>query len=135
MPEFPDTPIFENGEQENFRNHPHLRPYAGITKAQFAGLLSALGEYAIRVGEDAPLAAGADLNDPELAEAHRALVNFYWGQRGARDATDRHVFDAKERNDLSFFKYVRGNENVRKREAVRLLDALGRYSRNAPKLK
>jgi len=67
---FPDTPIFEVGERKSLEANEYVRPYAAITKARLVGLLSALGEYAMRQMPDPPSRAGLAC-DPESAEAYR----------------------------------------------------------------
>jgi len=85
----------------------------------------------------APTVMGTVATKPQFAEKRRALVVFRRRQRDASDiaSSDQLVFDARERGTLSLRKYVRGCEYVSKRELLRLLDALGRYSLNAPRIK
>src|ERR1700741_1224353 len=82
---FPDTPIFEPQERESLKTNQYVRPYAAITKPQLVGLLIALGEYVCRPMTGQPPVMGTV--GPELAEKHRALVDFYlYGSRDDRDA-------------------------------------------------
>ena len=132
---FPDTPIFEPRERESLETNQYMRPYAAITKTQLVGLLTALGEYAVRVGKNLPAVTGAVSSDPELAETHRALAGFYRRQRDASNSASsgQFVFDARERSTLSLYKYVRGCEDLSKRELLGLLEALVMGdNRNAP---
>jgi hypothetical protein len=135
-----DERIFDQRQRESLEASQHMCAYAGITKAQLAGLLAALGEYAIRVRP--PEYAVLDLpgpaaNDLELVETRRALVQFYWrrSDHGEDLSSDQPVFDPQERKDLSLHKYVRGCANLTKRDVLDLLDTLGRYSLNAPYIK
>jgi hypothetical protein len=113
-----------------------VHPYTAITKAQLVGLLFALGEYAIRVGPDPGAFMRTVSNDPELAETNRALVSFYWRRRNtsATASSGQSAFDPLERSRLSLQKYVRGTEDLSKREVIGLLEALGRYSLHAPRI-
>ena len=132
---FPDTPIFEPQERESLKTNQYVRPYAAITKPQLVGLLIALGEYACRVTTDQPPVMGSV--DPELAEKHRALVDFYrYGTRDTSDAlSGQFVFDAQERSTLFLHKYVsRRCAILSKREVLILLEALERYSLIAPRI-
>jgi hypothetical protein len=132
---FPDTPVFESRERESLKTNQYLRPYAAITKPQLVGLLTALGEYAIRVGTK-PVVMGTVSSDPELGEKHRALVGFYSRRRNTSNtaSSGQFVFDARERSILSLHKYVRGCEDLSKSEVLVLLEALERYSLNAPRI-
>ena len=129
----PDPPVFELWERPTLEANPYLRPYASITKTQLVGLLGALGEYAIRVGP----VLGTVWHDPESAETNRALVAFYRRLKGGGGdiASTQFVFHAQERSRLSLHKYVRGCENLSKEEVLGLLEALGRYSLEAPRIK
>jgi hypothetical protein len=133
---FSDTPIFEPWEVENLKTNQYVSPYAAITKPQLVGLLTALGEYAIRVGIYQRAVMGTVLSDPELAEKRRALVGFYSRRRDTSNtaSSGQLVFHAQERGALSLHKYVRGCEDIRKREVLVLLEALGRYSLDAPRI-
>lgn len=134
---FPDTPIFEPREQESLKTDPWVRPYAAITKNQLVGLLTALGEYAVRAWMmDLPTVMGMVATDPQFAEKRRALVGFRRPQRDTSDtaSSGQFVFGGRERSTLSLHKYVRGSENLSKREVLGLLDALGQYSLNAPRI-
>jgi hypothetical protein len=132
---FPDTPIFDSRERESLKTNQYVRPYAAITKPQLVGLLTALGEYAIRVGTK-PVVMGMVSSDPELAEKHRALVGFYSRRRDTSNtaSSGQFVFDAPERSALSLHKCVRGCEDISKPEVLVLLEALERYSLNAPRI-
>jgi hypothetical protein len=136
FPDFPDTPVFEPQEQESLKSNQYVRPYAAITKSQLVGLLTAFGEYAIRVGIYQEAVMRPVLSDPELLERHHALVNFYSRLLFTRHTASigQFVFDAQERSALSLHKYVRGCEGISKLEALVLLEALERYSLNAPRI-
>jgi hypothetical protein len=132
---FPDTPIFEPQERESLKTNQYVRPYAAITKPQLVGLLIALGEYTCRVTTDQPPVMGTV--DPELADKHRALVDFY--RYGTRDnsvaLSGQFVFDAQERSTLFLHKYVSHTCAIlSKREVLILLEALERYSLIAPRI-
>lgn len=133
---FPDTPIFELRERDSLETNQYVRPYATITKSQLVGLLTALGEYAVRVGMTPSWVMGTVSSDPELAEQHRALVGFHRRQHDTSNtaSSGQFVFDARERNTLSLHKYVRGCEDLSKREVLGLLEALTRYSLKAPRI-
>ena len=132
---FPDIPVFELRERESLKTNQYLRPYAAITKPQLVGLLTALGEYAIREGMHQLAVMGTVSSDPDLAEKHRALVGFYSRRRDTSNTvSSQFVFDARERSKLSLHKYVRGCQDLTKREVVLLLEALERYSLNAPRI-
>lgn len=112
-----------------------MRPYAAITKPQLVGLLIALGEYVCRAMTGQPPVMGTV--GPELAEKHRALVDFYlYGSRDDRDALNgQFVFDAQERSTLFLHKYIgRRCAILSKREVLILLEALERYSLSAPRI-
>jgi hypothetical protein len=132
---FPDTPIFEPQERESLKTNQYVRPYAAITKPQLVGLLIALGEYASRATTDQPPLM--ETVDPELAEKHCALVDFYrYGTRDTSDAlSGQFVFDAQERSTLFLHKYVsRRCAILSKREVLILLETLERYSLIAPRI-
>ena len=134
---FPDTPIFEPWERESLKTDAYMRPYASVTKTQLVGLLTALGEYAARaVMMDSPTVMGTVVTDPQLTEKRRALVGFRRPQHDTSDtaSSGQFVFYARERSTLSLHKYVRGSEHLSKREVLGLLEALGRYSLNAPRI-
>jgi hypothetical protein len=103
-----------------------------LTKQQLTGLLWALGEYAIRVGPDYTPEGVAD---PELVEAHRSLVGFYWRARVSPWSQAPPIFDPREQKDLSLHKYIGGLEGINKQELRLLLVALGRYSTTASAMK
>jgi len=107
-----------------------LRPYLAITRAQLVGLLSALGEYAIRVGLKPWPLDGKDKSDPEIAWRCCAVVAFYWWDYPRRNPRPpgEFVFDEADRRNLARHKYVGGNEGITKEETVRFLEALGRYT-------
>jgi len=133
---FSDTPVFEPWEQESLKTNQYVSPYAAITKPQLVGLLTALGEYAIRAEAYQRAVMGPVSSDPELAEKHRTLVGFYSRRRATSNtaSSGQFVFDAQERSALSLHKYVRGGEDISKREVLGLLEALERYSLNAPRI-
>ena len=135
---FPDTPIFTDQEREGLETNQYLRPYSGITKNHLVGLLHALGEYGMRTGWARVLLTEMVPGDAGLVERHEALVDC-WRQLRKGYLTgiasrDEFVFDAQERRKLSLMKYVRGCEHLNKPEVIGVLEVLGRYSVQVPKL-
>jgi tetratricopeptide (TPR) repeat protein len=152
MASFPDNPIFEPREQESLKTNQYLFRYTAITKNQLVGLLVALGEYAARielfeqfvkmnsnnleVAEKHRALMEMASPDPEAAEKRRALVGFYNRQRDPSDtaSSGQFVFDSGERSFLSLHKYIRGGAYFTKQDVLGLLEALGRFSLNAPRI-
>jgi hypothetical protein len=129
--------VFSPEEREQLQANPFLRPYANITKMHLHGLLSALGEYALRAGPPAFVAVlRPESVDPATFRAHRDLLGFYW-ERTGRDgpgSAESPVFDPEERLRISRDKYTNGFENISKARVISLLDALGRFAVTAPRI-
>ena len=136
---FPDTRIFDAGEQESLEAHRYVAPYAGITKARLIGLLWALAEYMMRSTPDPTLLIGTVSNDLEFVAAHRSLFGAYRRLKGpdtnGSSSSGQAVFDTQERHTMSFLKYVRGYRNFSKQDVREFLEALGQYCLIAPRIK
>ena len=152
------APVFSAEEQEALAADPDVRPYAGITRGQLLGLLSALSEYGMRtclrsLDDETPLpfADAATPVSQDVLDALRAVVEWYrhtdrsWLDRNAtvpagppvdnRSHGDEWIFDATEQQEISYLKYGHGFEHVTRNELVRLLEPLGRYTTRASRLR
>lgn len=135
-----DQAVFGPEDEPDVRASSDVSIFSDITKSQLVGLLAALGEWAIRTGPP-------DLNegcwgltkstDPAVIEAQRALRVCYWSRREARQSALQHelVFDTDERREIALHKYLRGFEDITKRDVVSLLESLIRYVPKAPRQK
>jgi len=129
--------VFGSEERARLSADPELAPYVEITQEQVAGLLWACGEYFGRVfGDHLPPTPDGAAADPEAVEAHRMLRRAYAACHARPDdapppGDDEAVFDADERHELSYFRWVRGAEGITRPQLARLLGALERYATRA----
>jgi hypothetical protein len=142
--------IFDPQEATLLAHDPDFRPYVSITADHVLGLLAALGEYALRVGDTPP----SDILQPGRAtsaaalQCHKALVEF-WSDRYNPWSTssepslafrlahgvsavlgERKVFDDRQRAEL-VFKNMKGLEEISVGELCALLKTLECYAQTA----
>jgi len=142
-----DRLAFRDDERPVIAAHPVLGGLSNLTCSQVIGLLSALGEYAVRAGHQAdPWEAHGphEWRRLDVAREHDDLTRFWWTRHdgwptaepadGAGDEIvalpdpGRQVFLPETSSHLALHKYIRGLETLTVRELCTLLDRLVRYS-------